>query len=462
MKVALGVLAAFGAGAVYSIKKASDLHESINKANEVFGKGVPDIQKWSKTAATGLGMTRNEALDAAANMGLFAQAAGLSGQKVNEFSKGMVHLSSDLASFFNVNPAEAFHDIQSGLAGQARPLRKYGIFLSEARVQLEGLRMGLQKTKGHLTDQQKILVRQSLIMHDSAKAQGDFARTSDGVANKTRILRAQFEDLAANLGTALLPIVQKLMGWFSAFAGVLSQHKELVGVLAIAIAALAAAFVVAKIKAMLLNATLLANPFFLVATAAVIAAYLIIKNWTKVKAFFTAVWSWIKSHWVLLTVILTGPFAAAIIPIVKNFDKVKAVAQAVFDFFKGVWRGVGNLISGPFRAAFNVIVGIFERIWAWIQKILHAPGNLLGKVGGFLGKAGGFLGKAIPHFQQGGVMPHTGLAMLHAGETVIPSGVGGSMAGGDVVLQINGREFARISRDLLLGLKPSRVSLGLA
>jgi len=176
------------------------------------------------------------------------------------------------------------------------------------------------------------------------------------------------------------------------------------------------------------------------------------------------VFNWIKSHWALLTVILTGPFAAAIIPIVKNWAKIRAAAQAVFDFFKGAWQGVGNLISGPFRAAFNVIVGIFTRIWAWIQKILHAPGNLLGKVGGFFGKGFKWLGGK----QHGGYISETGLALLHAGETVIPSYANAGRVGqgvmvlGDITLVMDQKVVARLTRDELLRMRGSRGTLGLA
>jgi hypothetical protein len=50
-----------------------------------------------------------------------------------------------------------------------------------------------------------------LILEQSTNAQGDFARTSDGLANSTRIMKAQFQDALASLGTNLLPVVLKVV-----------------------------------------------------------------------------------------------------------------------------------------------------------------------------------------------------------------------------------------------------------
>jgi hypothetical protein len=70
-------------------------------------------------------------------------------------------------------------------------------------------------TKNALTPQQKVLAAQALIYEQTSAAQGDFERTSDGLANKTRILTAQLENAKVTIGEALLPIVLELATLFS-------------------------------------------------------------------------------------------------------------------------------------------------------------------------------------------------------------------------------------------------------
>jgi hypothetical protein len=60
-----------------------------------------------------------------------------------------------------------------------------------------------------------VLAAQALIYKQTGAAQGDFERTSDGLANKTRILTAQLENAKTTIGTALLPVVLELATLFS-------------------------------------------------------------------------------------------------------------------------------------------------------------------------------------------------------------------------------------------------------
>jgi hypothetical protein len=58
------------------------------------------------------------------------------------------------------------------------------------------------------------------------------------------------------------------------------------------------------------------------------------------------------------------------------------------------------------------------------------------------------LRRGIPIFQEGGVMPHTGLAWLHQGERVLTAGAMGSPAGPTVVVKINGDVVGLSKTDL--------------
>lgn len=55
----------------------------------------------------------------------------------------------------------------------------------------------------------------ALIMEDTELAQGDFARTSDGLANKQRILSAQWQDMKAKIGQFLMPAFSGVVNFLS-------------------------------------------------------------------------------------------------------------------------------------------------------------------------------------------------------------------------------------------------------
>jgi hypothetical protein len=197
-----------------AISAASDLSEEISKSGEIFGESAGAIDAWSQTAANAFGQSRRQALQAAANFGIFGKAAGLTGESLNEFSTDFVELASDLASFNNTSPEDAVQALGAALRGEAEPIRRYGILLNDAGLRQKALELGIiSTTKEALTPQQRILAAQAAIYEQVGSAAGDFARTSDGLANSQRILAANLEDVKGILGEALLPVAER----FTAF-----------------------------------------------------------------------------------------------------------------------------------------------------------------------------------------------------------------------------------------------------
>lgn len=210
-KVGLGVLVAAAGAASIVIKKigddASDLNESMNKSAVTFEKSNKIIQRESRKSATALGLSRNAYLDGAASIGAMLKPMGFVPREAATMSKQMVQLASDMASFNNEDPSEMLDRIRSGLAGESEPLRRFGVNLLESNVQLEGQRLGLVKAGEQMTEQEKIQARYSLLLRQTSDQQGDFARTSGGLANQQRILAAQFTDLRARVGRFFLPAI---------------------------------------------------------------------------------------------------------------------------------------------------------------------------------------------------------------------------------------------------------------
>src|SRR5262245_39313340 len=205
---------------------ASDLDESMNKVGVVFGDSATLVTDFARRAATSLGQSQSEALAAAGTFGNLFTSMGLGQKDAAKLSTEIVGLGSDLASFNNIKPEEALEKLRSGLIGESEPLRSLGVNLNEAAVQAEALRLGLAKDKDSITDAAKIQARYSLILQQTKNAQGDFGRTSTGMANSLRIINASFADLQTTIGSRLLPVVAPLV---SRFAQELPRALDAVG-----------------------------------------------------------------------------------------------------------------------------------------------------------------------------------------------------------------------------------------
>jgi hypothetical protein len=203
--------AGFIAVAKSSLEAASNLHEQLSKSDAVFGQSAAAVEAWSKTTVTSMGLAQDQALETASSLGALLRPMGLTGAEAAKQAQGLTQLGSDLASFYNTSVADALQAIQSGLTGQVRPLRRYGVLLSAARVQQEALNETGKRSAKQLTEQDKALARIAIIYHDTSLAQGDFVRTSAGMANQQRILQANVRNLQITLGEALEPALLKIV-----------------------------------------------------------------------------------------------------------------------------------------------------------------------------------------------------------------------------------------------------------
>jgi hypothetical protein len=215
-----------------SIDAASDLNESMSKVNVVFGESAEEIVKWSETSASSVLMSQQAALEAAGTFGNLFDALGLASEAQVTMSKGAVQLAADLASFNNAPVEETLLAIRSGLLGEAEPMRKFGSALTAARVEAFALAKGWVRNKKDLTEAMKVQARYEIIMQDTALAQGDVARTGEGLANQSRELDANMTNLAATIGGFIIGPANLLVGFFNDLLGALDGPEGATGALA--------------------------------------------------------------------------------------------------------------------------------------------------------------------------------------------------------------------------------------
>jgi len=325
-------------------------------------------------------------------------------------SQSLVGLAADMASFNNVPVDEALQALQSGLTGETEPLKKFGVNLNDAALKAKAMAMGLSDGKGPLDASAKAQASYALIMEQSTTAQGDFARTSDGLANKTKISSAKMEEFQAKIGDKLLPVMTAVTGFiadsllpaFESISGWIVDNKELFYALGIALGVVGTAVMVTLVPSFVAwaaaawatAAPLIAIYAPIAALIAIIAAvaYVVIKNWDTIKEATKAawdwvlgaiqsVWNWIKDNWPLLLAIITGPIGLAVKFVVDHWDTIKGAVRVAWDFIVNLMGTLGGYISAPFSAALGVITGV----WGWIKSAAQNAYDFIAGVFGTLG-----------------------------------------------------------------------------
>lgn len=208
LAVAAG-LATAGAAAIKfgvdSIGAASDLNETLNRSKIIFGNFSDEIEAFGDTAATNLGLSKAAAIDAATGFGNMFTQLGQNKAEAAATSTQVVQLAADLGSFNNLDTADVNDRIAAAFRGEYDSLQTLIPNINAARVEKEALAATGKTVASELTAEEKAMAALSIITKDGSKAQGDFERTSGGLANQQKILHARFEDVQATLGQKVLP-----------------------------------------------------------------------------------------------------------------------------------------------------------------------------------------------------------------------------------------------------------------
>ena len=248
------LLASFAAGLFsQSLLKlanmAGDAQEQMSKAEVVFGVSTDAVLKFAQDTADATGRSRFSLVEMTASVQDILVPMGMLRHEAANLSQDIVKTAIDVASFNNVTEAHAMRDFNSALVGNHETVRKYGIVISEARMQQVAMDQGIINAGETLTDQQKIFARLAIIQMDSSDAMGDAIRTADSYANVMKALGAEFEETGIALGQMLMPIVKTFAKILIGLLDVVANTKIWIA-LSIALSGNALAFLRARTSTM--------------------------------------------------------------------------------------------------------------------------------------------------------------------------------------------------------------------
>ena len=201
------ILAGIGVGLVKSTQAASNLSETLNKSEVIFGSSANAMKSWAEGASKSMGLSTAAALESAAGFGDMFMQLGWTQDAAAKTSQTVVQLSADLGSFNNLPTAEVSEMIAAAFRGEYDSLQRLIPNINAARVEKEAMAATGKTVAKELTAQEKATATLAIVTKDGARAAGDFAKTSDGLANSQKIMAAEFENSQAKLGEGLMPIM---------------------------------------------------------------------------------------------------------------------------------------------------------------------------------------------------------------------------------------------------------------
>lgn len=201
---AAGITAVVG-GFGKAIGAAASLNAAVGANRQIFGATSKDMERWANTSASSIGLSKSAALDATKSFGSFFTAVGMSQDAAGKMSIEWTKMASNMAAFADSSPAEALDAIQGALRGELDPLQRYIPTVSAASLQQKAMAMSGKANADALTNQDKALAINALLMESNANKAGAAELAQGGFTQSLNESKAKLEDLAASVGQTVLP-----------------------------------------------------------------------------------------------------------------------------------------------------------------------------------------------------------------------------------------------------------------
>ena len=205
-------------GLAKCVNEVNTYIENMNLFEASMGKYTESATEFGKTVQDAMGIDFGQW---ARNQGVFQTlitGMGDTADRAAVMSQQLTQLGYDISSFYNISVEDAMLKLQSGMAGELEPLRRLGWDLSNARMQLEATKLGIDANVQSMTQAEKVGLRYYLIMNQVTQVHGDMARTIASPANQLRVLQAQVTLAARAIGSLLIPMLNMILPYAIAAA----------------------------------------------------------------------------------------------------------------------------------------------------------------------------------------------------------------------------------------------------
>lgn len=194
---------------------SSKLTEVQNVVAQTFGEYSHLVDQMADTSITDYGMSELTVKKTASKFQAMGVAMGVTQGKMAEMSLELTKLTADMASFYNVEQDAVAEGLASIFTGETRPLREYGLDLTQATLQEWAMKQGIDAKVSSMSQAEKAMLRYQYVMAHTTAVQGDFAATANTWANQTRILSQNFAQLGRTIGNVLINVFKPVVSWLN-------------------------------------------------------------------------------------------------------------------------------------------------------------------------------------------------------------------------------------------------------
>lgn len=170
------------------------------KLNETFGTNLTETMKYQ-----GLFQSMGE------NVGIQAKYAAV-------MSETMTKLTYDLASLYNKSESTTAEALRAGVyAGQTKPLRSFGIDVTQQSMQPILDQLGIDRSVKEMSQAEKEILRYIATLRQASVAMGDYANTIESPANQMKVFKNLLVETKVALTSLFIGGFAQILPYANAF-----------------------------------------------------------------------------------------------------------------------------------------------------------------------------------------------------------------------------------------------------
>lgn len=184
-----------------------------NELNQAFGTNIQETMRYQ------------------ALFNQMSESMGINDNSSYIISENLTKLGIDLASLFNATEKDTMEALRAGvLAGQTKPLRNYGLDVTQQTLSPIAQELGITKSVKQLSQAEKMILRYIAVLKQASSAHGDFAKTIESPANQLKVFKQQFAELKIAVGNFFQGLVGQILPYINA---ILMAIKEVIKAIAV-------------------------------------------------------------------------------------------------------------------------------------------------------------------------------------------------------------------------------------
>lgn len=187
-----------------AVTAASDLDEAQNVVDTAFDNMSWKMEQFAATALETYGISELTAKNMGSTYMAMAKGMGVATDAASDMAVTLTGRLSDIMSFYNKTQSEVDTIGRALITGETEPLKAIGVVMTQTNLSAYAMAQGLAKSYDEMSANEQLIVRYKYFLEQTALAQDDFAKTSEGWANQTRLLSERWNEFITNFGGLIM------------------------------------------------------------------------------------------------------------------------------------------------------------------------------------------------------------------------------------------------------------------